>query len=80
MKTAWTKGLTKEQEVELRKDFVASAILRKRLIHLIEEKQRVSNSIRTSKDSYANPNWAYLQADAVGYERALNEIISLLSA
>lgn len=79
MKVAWTKGLTKEQTVEIRKDFVGAIILRKRLTTLLEEKEQSSRKSSVSKDSYENPNWAYLQADARGYERALNEIISLLS-
>lgn len=79
MKTSWTKGLTPEQVTEVRKDFQASAILRRRLKELCEEKMDASYAVSASKDAYANPNWAYLQADARGYERALKEIISLIS-
>lgn len=32
-----------------------------------------------SKVAYETPNWAYLQADAVGYARAYKEIIELLT-
>jgi hypothetical protein len=78
MKTVWTKGLTPEQTVELKKDFVGAVILRKRLQELLDEKARLSREASISKDAYTNPNWAYLQADARGYERALNEIVSLL--
>lgn len=78
MKTVWVKGLTKEQETELRKDFVGSVMLRKRLSELLEDKSKSSREGSISKDNYSNPNWAYLQADARGYERALNEVISLL--
>lgn len=78
MKTSWTKGLTQEQTVELRKDFVGAAILRKRLQELLNEKANLSRDASISKDAYSNPNWAYLQADARGYERALSEVISLL--
>lgn len=79
MKTSWTKGLTPEQATEVRKDFQGSAILRKRLKELCDEKVEASYAVSASKDAYSNPNWAYLQADARGYERALKEIISLLS-
>lgn len=78
MKTVWTKGLTPEQTTELRKDFVGAAILRRRLQELLTEKQEASRNASVSKDQYANPNWAYLQADARGYERAILEVISLL--
>lgn len=78
MKTTWTKGLTPEQETELRKDFVGSIILRKRLKELLEEKSKSSRDATLSKKCYETPNWAYLQADAIGYERAISEIISLI--
>jgi hypothetical protein len=78
MKTVLTKGLTDDQTTELRKDFVGAIILRNRIIHLLNEKKTNSNDASVSKDLYASPSWAYLQADARGYERALNEVISLL--
>jgi hypothetical protein len=78
LKTAWTKGLTQEQATELRKDFVGAVILRQRLQKLLDEKAELSRKESISKDAYTNPNWAYLQADARGYERALSEVISLL--
>jgi hypothetical protein len=78
MKTVWTAGLTPEQTTEIKKDFVGSAILRKRLTAILEGKTSSSRDASMTKDGYANPNWAYLQADARGYERALSEVISLL--
>ena len=78
MKTTWTKGLTPESATEVRKDFQGAAILRRRLKEICEEKIETSYKVSASKDSYSNPNWAYLQADARGYERALNEVISLI--
>lgn len=78
MKTSWTKGLTPDQTTELRKDFVGSIMLRNRLAQLSREKIETYRKATISKDGYANPAWAYQQADAVGYERALQEVISLL--
>lgn len=78
MKTVWTKGLTPEQTTELRKDFVGSAILRGRMKELLEEKLKLSRDGSVSKDGYNNPNWAYLQADARGFERAISEVLSLI--
>lgn len=78
MKTVWTKGLTPEQTTELRKDFVGSAILRGRMKELLEEKLKLSRENTISKDAYSNPNWAYLQADARGFERAITEVLSLI--
>lgn len=78
MKTAIVKGLTEVQAEEMRHCFVHASLLRKHLQKLLNEKINASNRMVRSKDSYSIPNWAYLQADAVGYERALTEVISLL--
>lgn len=79
MKTSLTKGLTQEQATELRKDFVGSPALRNRLIQLSREKIDTARRSNISKEGYANPSWAYQQADGIGYERALLEVISLLT-
>lgn len=79
MKSTWTKGLTPEQTTEIRKDFVGAIILRKRLQLILEEKMKSSRDVGMAKETYENPNWAYLQADSRGFERALSEIISLIS-
>lgn len=78
MKTTWLKGLSDDQKMEMRKDFLSSLRLRQRLVEICNDKIDTSNSSMRSKDAYGIPNWAYLQADAIGYERALNEIISLI--
>lgn len=80
MKTAWTKGLELQKQLEIKQEFIGGALLRERLIALLMEKQ--DNSLKKSRneEAYANPNWAYLQADARGYERAISEVISLLSS
>lgn len=80
MKTIWTKGLNAEQIVQLKQDFVGGALLRERLSKLLEEKQDSSVKRSRSEEGYSNPNWAYQQADARGYERAISEVISLISS
>jgi len=80
MKTSWTKGLNEEQITQLRQDFVGGVLLRERLTHLLTEKQQASTKKSRNEEGYENPNWAYLQADARGYERALSEVISLISS
>lgn len=79
MKTSWTSGLDEQKAQEIRKDFKGSYHLRKRLDEIIMRKIKSSNDSVRSKDAYAISNWAYLQSDAIGYERALLEIISLIS-
>lgn len=79
MKSTWFRGLTESSKEEMRAHFVGSHAIRKRLIEIAMSKIKTSNDLTRSKDSYSIANWAYLQADAIGYERALFEIISLCS-
>ena len=80
MKTSLTKGLSQAQSTELRKDFEHSTILRRRVVELLREKIESRRGESLSKDEYNSPSWAYKQADAIGYERAMQEVISLLSS
>lgn len=78
MKTSWTAGLNEEQKQRMKEDYQGSIGMRMRLKELLENKKssiRVSN---LSRDAYNSPSWSLLQADGVGYERAMNEIISLI--
>lgn len=78
MKTAWIKGLTNEEKEEMKLLFSSNARLRNKIIELVEEKANSAQKANTLKDAYDSPNWALKQADAVGYQRACEEIISLL--
>lgn len=79
MKLAWTKGLSADAKKEMQSSFNSSSLTRLRLTLLLKEKIESMRKKNTLEDAYENPNWALKQADAVGYERALNEIISLIS-
>ena len=79
MKTSLSKRMkTKEDEEEIKGQFIAALRLRTEIINLIEDKIRSYKSETLSKEGYQDPSWAYKQADANGYERAMREIISLL--
>lgn len=78
MKVSWTQGLDKEVAVDIRQNFKESLVLRRRLEQLLLEKVESSQRETRSKTLYENPNWAYLQADKRGYERALHEVIELI--
>lgn len=80
MKTSLTKGLSQAQSIELRKDFEHSTILRRRMVELLREKIDSRRVESISKEDYTSPSWAYKQADSIGYERAMQEVISLLSS
>lgn len=79
MKTTWIKGLEGREKEEMEASFSSSAGLRLRGIEICREKIEVCRKASISSDAYNSPNWAYKQADAVGYERALQEIINLFS-
>ena len=78
MKVAWTSGLDAQAADEVRSNFDASALTRKRLETLLQDKLEFRRRISGGVDQYANASWPYLQADLVGYERAITEIISLI--
>jgi hypothetical protein len=79
MKTTWTKGLTPDAADELRKEFINATRFRERLRQLLEDKSEVRRKAAFKNDAYDNPSWAYQQADAIGYEKAILEVISLIS-
>jgi len=76
MKSTWTKGIEEDQHERIRSAFKSSTEVRERLTTICEDK--ISTAMSTHKVQYNNENWAYAQADAIGYRRALEEIISLL--
>ena len=79
MKTVWTKGLTGQPREEIEREFKASAHIRGRLTKILQEKIDTKRTQKVSEEEYALPAWPYKQADSIGYERAMREIISLLS-
>lgn len=79
MKKSWLSGLEGDSIEVMKGDYERSLYLRQRLKEMIETKMKSSETEATSKDSYKDPNWAYLQADLVGYKRALKEVIELIS-
>jgi len=79
MKTAWFKGITnKDQKTEVRQEYIKSLPTRIRLKELLEDKIEATRSTRRGNSTYDSPNWPLLQADSIGYERALFEVISLI--
>lgn len=76
MKLSWTKGKNDVEKKDIRASFAGSLVMRKRLQEMLNEK--LVSSYSTKEEDYNNPNWAYKQADSVGYRKALKEILSLL--
>ena len=79
MKSNLIAGLEPQEKEEVVASFKASGLIRERLTAILEKKIQSSKTNKVSIDTYLNPSWAYLQADANGYERAIKEVISLLS-
>ena len=79
MKTCWTRGLESDVHPEMKQLFKESLVIRERLRVLLEEKIEESVKESRSKANYASAAWPYKQADHRGYERALAEIISIIS-
>ena len=79
MKTSWTSGLNPELSSEMKREFTSSSLLRERLTKLLNDKIETRRKLSRNIDSYDKASWPYLQADSIGYERALIEIISLIS-
>jgi hypothetical protein len=79
MKTSLTKGLDEAKAGEVLQEFAASALFRERVIAVLKEKVATAATASRSKERYTEPSWALYQADSIGYERAIYEVISLLS-
>lgn len=72
-------GLDPDIEKELRGDFKSSLLIRKRISKILNDKVETSRKDLRNKDHYADGSWSHRMADQLGYERALYEIISLLT-
>ena len=79
MKKTMIVGLNPTEEKDVRDEFNSSAALRGRLIQIMRDKREYAITQSISDKAYENPNWAYKQADCCGYERAIEEFISLLT-
>lgn len=80
LKSVWYVGLDEDQKKELRADFISAQVLRKRLIHLLEDKIDTKRKAVRNDDNYDKANWQNYVADALGYERALIEVINLIES
>lgn len=78
MKLTWTADLPEERQREIERSFHASYITRQRLEEILRDKINTARKATRSNDRYTSPSWAYQQADSIGFERALEEVISLL--
>ncbi|HEY6020232.1 MAG TPA: hypothetical protein VIY48_10110 [Candidatus Paceibacterota bacterium] len=80
IQNSWWAHLKSDAEKAERKEIVkASKLLREATKDVLEHKLKNLERVITSKSLYDNPNWTYLQADYVGYVRAIQEVIDLMT-
>ena len=78
--TKWIKHLKgDDKQKEFLSQLMAAKEVITRLKTIIEEEIKSSSLNAKKKESYSNPNWAYLQADNVGETRAYNQILKIIS-
>lgn len=78
MKTSLLKGETRQRQTEIKQSFESGKLFIDKLKQVIKDKIEYSNKTSRSEFNYESPVWAYKQADYRGYERGLEEILSLL--
>jgi len=79
MKVRWTNRLDEQNTKDIKQLYKESHRIRARLnqmlVDIIEEKRKG----QTLESLYDSPSWAYIQADRNGYERALRDVIELIT-
>jgi hypothetical protein len=78
MLTKWTSGLDVEAAKDVSLNFRESKVTRRRLQEIIKNKIEEARQEASSKSLYESPSWAYEQADRIGYERALRDMLNYL--
>jgi hypothetical protein len=78
MKASWLQGLDEQLAKDVSGDFKSSLVTRKRLATLLEEKVKEKENSSLSAEEYNVANWAYKQADLVGYKRAIRDVLNLI--
>ena len=77
-KSSWFAGLDKQKAGEVKASLYASEVVMKRLRHIVERRIEASYQAQRSETNYNDPNWALKQADYIGHQRALKEILDLI--
>jgi hypothetical protein len=79
MKLSLTKNLEKAEATEIEGQFIAALHLRKLIVSHLQEKIENRRATSCKEGKYDSPGWSYQQADNIGYERALRDVINLLT-
>lgn len=79
MKIRWKQGLEPQVQKDLESFYKESKVIRGRLTQMLRDIIEEKRAASVAAVTYDNPNWAYLQADRVGYERALRDVMELIN-
>lgn len=79
MNTQWLSHLPAQDRDEFKQRIVLAAPVLERMQEVINSKLAQSTKESRSKTNYESPSWALMQADYIGYARALNELLSFIS-
>ena len=75
------KVFLKEEELDMYDDYFtteATKAIRAKMVELFESKLSAAYLKTDKQQNYEHPSWSEYQADAIGYRRALRELISFL--
>jgi len=76
IKVLWTKGLSAEEKEKLQEEVKRAQGVLGRLDAILEHK--LNDVHKASKPDYLDAGWPYKAADRNGYERAIQEIRSII--
>jgi len=74
----YSKCKSEDEKAQVRASYLAAYEYRQAMINALLTKIDAQRKASLSGDAYENSNWAYKQADSVGYQRALEEILKFL--
>lgn len=76
----WTRGLKTTEEKAKRRDLVlGSAHIFEALRSILEAELKENRRLQEAEKMYEIPNWEVYQADRIGVNRTLSNIISLIT-
>lgn len=70
---------TKEDRELFQKKILSAWEVLERIQAILETKRETATAEQESKNAYSDASWPMLQADRIGYRRALKEVIELIS-
>ena len=77
MKTIWFQGLKQNEIENFKKSVLGSKIVLDKLKKMCYT--MIKDGERSVSNDYESPAWAYKQADFIGYKRALERVIEVLT-